>query len=169
MQKLFVQRTEDCVRMRKLAFDASLLGLATEFFVESLSKELASPTGKQRAEASAGPNLANAARVIDESEGMNIEDKKKQAQLGIDMAEKIAEHMQKAKNAKGKDLGTSLVGSIREGTRGLRAAVDGVVAQVWHRVQTLRRTQTAHHDPGTASNQLCAECIPTPAGVLRER
>lgn len=129
MQKVFVQRTEDCVRMRKLAFDASLLGLATELFVESLSKELASPTAKLRAEASAGPDLANAANAIDDSEGMSLEDKKKQAQLGIDMAEKIAEHVQKAKNAKGEDLGTSLVRSIREGTRGLRAAVDGVVEQ----------------------------------------
>ena len=96
--------------MRKLGFHASLLGVATEIFLESASRQIASDETKRRVHELS--ESASSSSELIEGDDMSDEDKDQMVQLSVQFADSLHS---KLSSASGGKLGESLPRIRKEG------------------------------------------------------
>jgi hypothetical protein len=110
--------------MRKLGFHASLLGVATEIFLESASRQIASDETKRRVHELS--ESASSSSELIEGDDMSDEDKDQMVQLSVQFADSLHS---KLSSASGGKLGESLRESVRKATVTMQRAVAAVVRE----------------------------------------
>lgn len=124
MFEIFEKRTDDCVKIRQLGFHASLLGVATEIFLESAGRQIASDETKRRVHALTESESSSSNLIL--LEDLSDESKDNMVQLSVQFADALHSKLSSARNGK---LGQSLQESVRKATVTMQRAVASVVRE----------------------------------------